>query len=109
MKKTILSLVLACFVGSVTVVAQQPGGGRPDQAKRMEQMVKDLGLTEAQTVEFKAAMESMKPMQNGSSERPSRETMEKKRTEMNAKMKKILTEEQYKKYEAMQSQGRQKK
>ena len=39
-------------------------------------------------------------------ERPSREDMQKKRTEMEAKIKGILTEDQYKKYQDMQKNRR---
>lgn len=110
MKKTIVTFVFACMVGSVAVVAQAPRGGRPDQGKRMEQMVKELGLTEQQTVEFNEVMKGMQPAQNNNSnERPSREEMDKKRTEMEVKIKKILTEEQYKKYQNMQPQKRERK
>lgn len=49
-------------------------------------------------------MEEMKPGKNESGERSSREEMEKKRTKMDAKIKKILTDEQYEKYRSMQPQ-----
>lgn len=110
MKKTIVTLAFALLVGSVTVVAQQPKGERPDQGKRMEQMIKDLDLTDKQAADFKAVMQDARPSQNGNSTgRPSREEMEKKRTETDAKIKKILTAEQYKKYQNMQPQRGSKK
>ncbi|MGL4851766.1 MAG: Spy/CpxP family protein refolding chaperone [Phocaeicola sp.] len=110
MKKAIVSFVFACFIGSVAVVAQTPRGERPDQGKRVEQMVKELDLTEKQSVELKEVMEGMRPSSNGNSgERPSREEMQKKHEEMDAKIKKILTKDQYKKYKETQSQGRQKR
>ena len=49
-------------------------------------------------------MEEMRSNRNASGERPSREEMEKKRNEADAKLKKILTDEQYKKYQSMRPQ-----
>ena len=49
-------------------------------------------------------MEEMRPNRDASGERPSREEMEKKRNEADAKLKKILTDEQYKKYQSMRPQ-----
>ncbi|EKU89444.1 Spy/CpxP family protein refolding chaperone [Bacteroides oleiciplenus] len=104
MKKQILGLAVVLFMGSAVCMAQDNRGGRPDMSKRIEQMVTELGLNETQAKDFKAAMEEMRPSRNGSGERPSREEMEKKRNEVDAKIKKILTEEQYKKYESMRQQ-----
>jgi protein CpxP len=67
----------------------------------MEQMITDLGLNEKQAKDFKAAMKEMRPAKSNSGERPSREEMQKKRTEGEAKIKSILTDEQYKKYQDM--------
>lgn len=104
MKKQILGLAVVLFMGSAVCMAQDNRGGRPDMSKRIEQMVTELGLNETQAKDFKAAMEEMRPSRNDSGERPSREEMEKKRNEVDAKIKKILTEEQYKKYESMRQQ-----
>lgn len=97
MKKQILGLAVVLFMGSAVCMAQDNRGGRPDMSKRIEQMVTDLGLNETQAKEFKAVMEEMRSNRNASGERPSREEMEKKRNEADAKLKKILTDEQYKK------------
>jgi Spy/CpxP family protein refolding chaperone len=109
MKKQILSLAVALLLGSAVCMAQDNRGERPDMSKRIEQMVTDLGLNETQAKEFKAAMEEMRPDRNNSGERPSREEMEKKRNEVDAKIKKILTDEQYKKYQSMRSERRQRR
>ena len=93
MKKQILSLALALFLGTAVGMAQENRGERPD-----------LGLNETQAKEFKAVMEEMRPNRDASGERPSREEMEKKRNEADAKLKKILTDEQYKKYQSMRPQ-----
>ena len=58
---------------------------------------------------FKAAMEEMRPAKNKSNERPTREEMQKKRQEIDAKIKSILTDEQYKKYQDMRKKDNAKK
>lgn len=104
MKKVIFSLAMFALVASGSVMAQnRPQRMNPEQ--RMEQMVKELNLNEQQAKDFKEVMESMRP-QRGQGERPSREEMEKRRTEMNTKIKGILTEEQYQKYQEMQQRNR---
>ena len=104
MKKQILGLAVVLFIGSTVCMAQDNRGGRPDMSKRIEQMVTELGLNETQAKDFKAVMEEMRPNRNSSGERPSREEMQKKRNEADAKIKKILTDEQYKKYQSMRPQ-----
>lgn len=114
MKKTILVLAIALLGGATMSMAQDRPrkGERPDPEKRMEQMIKDLGLDEKQAAEFKAVMDEMRPakaeMKQKKDEakkeemKKQREEMEAKRKEMDAKIKTILTEEQYKKYQEMQ-------
>ena len=104
MKKQILGLAVVLFMGSTVCMAQDNRGGRPDMSKRIEQMVTELGLNETQAKDFKAVMEEMRPNRNSSGERSSREEMQKKRNEADAKIKKILTDEQYKKYQSMRPQ-----
>lgn len=106
MKKIILSLTMFAFLASGSVCMAQDRPQRMDPQQRMEQMVKDLGLNEEQTKEFKALMETMRPQRGQQEERPSREEMQKRRTEMEAKIKGILTEEQFKKYQEMQKNRR---
>jgi Spy/CpxP family protein refolding chaperone len=104
MKKQIVSLAVALLLGSAVCMAQDNRGERPDPAKRIEQLVTDLGLNETQAKEFKAVMEELRPSRNNPGERPSREELTKKRNEADAKIKKILTEEQYKKYQSLRPQ-----
>ena len=66
MKKQILSLALALFLGTAVGMAQENRGERPDPSKRIEQMVTDLGLNETQAKEFKAVMEEMRPNRDAS-------------------------------------------
>lgn len=107
MKKVILSLAMFAFLASGSVCMAQDRPQRMNPQQRIEQMVKDLELNEKQAKEFKALMESMRPQRGqNAGERPSREDMQKRRTEMEAKIKGILTEEQYKKYQDMQKNRR---
>ena len=95
MRKLILSLAVALLIGSTVCMAQNHQKGKADREKRIEKMVTDLGLNEKQAKDFKAAMEEMKPAKNKSDEKPSREEMQKKKKEVDAKIKSILTDEQY--------------
>ena len=109
MRKQILSLAVALLIGSTVCMAQNRQNGKADREKRMEQIVADLGLNEKHAKDFKAAMEEMRPAKNKSNERPTREEMQKKRQEIDAKIKSILTDEQYKKYQDMRKKDNAKK
>ena len=109
MRKQILSLAVALLIGSTVCIAQNRQNGKADREKRMEQIVVDLGLNEKQAKDFKAAMEEMKPAKNKSDEKPSREEMQKKKKEVDAKIKSILTDEQYKTYQDMRKKENAKK
>ena len=93
MRKQILSLAVALLIGSTVCMAQNRQNGKADREKRMEQIVADLGLNEKQAKDFKAAMKEM----------------QKKRQEIDAKIKSILTDEQYKKYQDMRKKDNAKK
>ena len=86
MRKLILSLAVALLIGSTAV-----------------------SYTHLRAKDFKAAMEEMKPAKNKSDEKPSREEMQKKKKEVDAKIKSILTDEQYKKYLDMRKKDNAKK
>lgn len=83
-----------------------PEGGDPT-----EQLIKELSLSDTQAADFKAVMEQMRPGRPGEpgsekQARPSREEMEAQRAEAEAKIKEILTDEQYTKYQELMSQRR---
>lgn len=82
----------------------QERGDRDGREKHIERMIADLGLNEAQAKDFKAVWEEMKPGKKEKCAKPSHEEMEKKREEMDRKIKKILTDEQYKKFQEMKPQ-----
>lgn len=104
MRKRLFSLVVASLISCSFICTAQnhPKNDGKGPEQNIEQMISELGLSDKQAKKFKAALEEMKPSQNNSGERPSREEMEKKRSEMDAKIKKILTDEQYTKYQDLQ-------
>ncbi|MDR0891606.1 MAG: hypothetical protein LBN24_03235 [Mediterranea sp.] len=106
MKKQILSVAVALMIGSTVCLAQQPKNGQwqANREKRVEQMVTDLGLKDQQATDFKAALESMMPKRTTDGTRPSREEMQKQRAAGEAKIKTILTADQYKKYQDLRKQ-----
>lgn len=118
MKKTILSLLVTLFA----VVANAQGFGGPmnpeDMAKFQTERVKEActlnddqykAIYDIYLEQSKKMQEQMQSAQQGGNGMPrfDREAMKKQREEMNAKIKTILTEEQYAKYEEMQKQQRQ--
>lgn len=102
MKRQVLGLAIAMILTSGVCMAQKERRERPDRGASIETMITDLGLNETQAAQFKAVMENIKPGKPEDGERPSREEMDKKRDEMDKKIKSILTEEQYKKFQSMQ-------
>lgn len=105
MKRLFLCLAMVAVLASSQVTMAQGRPQRMNREQRMEQMVKQLNLSDEQCKEFKAVMDSVRP-RNNNGERPSREEMEKMRTEMESKIKSILTEEQYQKYQEMHKNKR---
>jgi protein CpxP len=118
MKK--LSLVVAVALGTLVAcsfaTAQEAGKDASKKGKRgysaeqrVEQLKKDLSLTDEQVPKVNAALEEQqKKMQELRSETDQTQRREKMRTvfeETNKKMKGILTEDQYKKYEEMHQRG----
>lgn len=115
--RKVLVMLLIVALGGVSAYAQQ---NQEERRQRMEEMNKriatDLKLDEKQTADFKQINdkyqkkmdEQRASMQGGQVDRDAmRETMQKMNEERNADMKKIMTDEQFKKYqEAMQNQMR---
>ncbi len=67
MKKQIFTLVAAMMLGTIACMAQDGNDkkGRPDNSQRIEQMVAELGLDEAQAAEFMDIMGSLMPQGMG--------------------------------------------
>ncbi|MBR4525522.1 MAG: hypothetical protein IKP15_08235 [Bacteroidales bacterium] len=107
------------LVGAFTANAQGFGGGQMPSAEeiakmRADQMKETVNLTADQyakvTVIFKEEMEAMQKMfegggMNGDFEQM-RKDMEKRQEEQNKKLKAILTEDQFKKWEKQQEEMR---
>ena len=107
------------LVGAFTANAQGFGGGQMPSAEeiakmRADQMKETVNLTADQyakvTVIFKEEMEAMQKMfegggMNGDFEQM-RKDMEKRQEEQNKKLKEILTEDQFKKWEKQQEEMR---
>lgn len=118
MKKVLVICIVAliasvsAFAGSDAPQRGNRGNGDKDSQKRIEKMCKDLNLNEEQTKQFqqvnKDFMEKMKAQREASDtdRQKRREAMQAMQTERNAQIKKILTDEQYKKYTEMQKNMR---
>ncbi len=105
MKKQILSLVTVLLLASSFCMAQNPPReGRGQRGGMIERMKTELSLSDEQVAQMKEFFGQMRQGQQG--ERPTREQMQKMREDMDAKLKKILTEEQYAKYEKMRKERR---
>jgi protein CpxP len=90
---------------------ERRGGGFGGRSvdERLAQLSEQLTLTEEQKPKVKAILEEQNQKMAGLREVPQEERRDKMtalREEVNKKMKEVLTEEQYKKYEAMPRGGR---
>lgn len=95
---------MVLLASSACVAQDHQRGGRGQRGDMTERMKTELGLSDEQVAQLKEVYSQMRPSQQG--ERPSREEMQKKREEADAKVKKILTEEQYAKYEKIRKERR---
>lgn len=108
MKLKNILLIIGLIIG-ITSLAQPPQGRQlnsEERAKRQtDQMVKDLGLTEAQATKVQALNDkcskkmSEYTQQAGDDRAKRREMMQLVRSEKDAGLKEILTADQYKKYQ----------
>lgn len=100
MKKKLFTLLVAAVLSGTGVCMAQshPKSTVSTVVELVEQIVSDLGLSNKQAKKFKAAMEDMHPDKE-TSEKLSREELEKKKTKADAKIKKILTDDQYQQYQ----------
>lgn len=113
MKKIVATfcMVLACTVGSAIVLAQAPpAGGPPDPQARMAALATQLALTDAQKPQFQqildeersGLMASMKQEREQNTDlQTAHQNHQKIEDAAMAKLKPILSEEQYKKYQGI--------
>ena len=114
--KKVFALVLILMAASVSAFAQdgsqQNNRQRMTPEERMNKIAKDLQLNEKQTKDFKKINEEFmdklkKQRESGEKDqKKAREAMESARKDRNDKIKKVLTEDQYKKFEEMEKKQR---
>ena len=118
MKQKIMLVLAFVLALNISAFAQQGGGQRRSVEERVkmtiERLTTELQLTKEQQVKLDTvftssfkAMQKMREDAQASGNRPDRAAFEKLNTERNEKVKSILSEEQYKKYEASQQAMRQ--
>lgn len=120
MKKQLMMMVLCLVMGAVGFAQGDGGGGRgqnrtPEERAKMtiERISPDLNPSKEQLVGldsvfvkfYKAQGKLREGLQPG--ERPSREAMEKAYADRDTDLKKVLTEEQFKKLKAREEEMRQ--
>lgn len=112
MKKSLVLLLFALLANICVCQAQdntrqrRNGGPRMDPKMRTEQMIKVLELNEQQAAQFRVVMEEqqkqmMAMFQEG--EPPSQEKMMEQAQAINVVLQMILTEDQFKKYQELNS------
>jgi hypothetical protein len=113
MNKTFLSLCALCTLtlGATFTLAQAPpAGGPPDPQARMAQLSKDLSLTDAQKAPFQRILEEERTNLGASMKQEREQNTDAQTAHQNhqkiedaamAKLKPILSDEQYKKYQGI--------
>jgi Spy/CpxP family protein refolding chaperone len=108
MKKA-LGLVLVILLSSGAVYAQKAKvDGKSGATPQTEQMIKDLKLTDKQAADLKSLNEEFATKMKNDREsakadrQKMRDNMKQMREDRNAKIKKILTDEQYQQYLKME-------
>ena len=86
-----------------TAATSQQPGGRPG---RGAEMMKELNLTADQQAKIEAILRESRPAErpSGPPTEAERQAMQTRRAELDAKIKAVLTPEQYTKYQAMRPQ-----
>lgn len=118
MKKQIMLLLAFVLALNICAFAQQGGGQRMSPEERskaqVERLTKELSLSKEQAskldtvfLESNKAMQKMREDARNNGGSFDRAAFEKYNAERDAKVKAVLTEEQYKKYEAQQAEQRQ--
>ncbi|MCF0191799.1 MAG: hypothetical protein HUJ96_11115 [Marinilabiliaceae bacterium] len=106
-----LTLLAFLFCLTISAMAQMPMGQMPSREEmnkmRLENMTQQLTLTEEQQASVKAIFEEEKMPEFTPGQQPDFSAFRKAMEETDAKIMKVLTEEQQKKYKEMQEQRRQ--
>lgn len=111
MKKSIATIcaTFACALGATAVLAQAPaGGGPPDPQVRIAALAKELALSDAQKPQFRQILEEERSSLMASMQQEREQNTEVQIAHQNhqkiedaasAKLKPVLSDEQYKKYQ----------
>ncbi|WP_293715697.1 hypothetical protein [uncultured Parabacteroides sp.] len=111
--KKVIGLFLVILISSTTVFAQSGNrqGKKGDPSKRSEKMIEELKLNDKQAAEFRKVEADFKDQMTKEREavkedrQKMREKMTAMRTEKDAQIKSILTDEQYKLYQEKQKKA----
>jgi Spy/CpxP family protein refolding chaperone len=113
MNKTFVSLCALCTLtlgASVTLAQAPPAGGPPDPQARMAQLSKDLSLTDAQKPQFQMILDEERTRLGASMKQEREQNTDVQIAHQNhqkiedaamAKLKPLLSDEQYKKYQGI--------
>jgi Spy/CpxP family protein refolding chaperone len=112
MNKTFASLCALCTLtlGTVALAQAPPAGGPPDPQARMAQLAQELSLTDAQKPQFQSILEEERTSLGASMKQEREQNTDVQTAHQNhqkiedaamAKLKPILSEEQYKKYQGI--------
>jgi hypothetical protein len=104
-------MLIAGIVGSAVVLAQAPpGGGPPDPQARVAALAKELALTDAQKPQFQQILDEERANLMASMKQEREQNTEVQTAHQNhqkiedaamAKLKPVLSEDQYKKYQGI--------
>jgi hypothetical protein len=113
MKKTVatICMLMVCTMGSAIVLAQAPPtGGPPDPQARMAALAKELALTDAQKPQFQQILDEERTNLMASMKQEREQNTDVQSAHQNhqkiedtamAKLKPILSDEQYRKYQGI--------
>lgn len=112
MKKLLATILALCAfsLGSVTLAQAPPAGGAPDPQVRMAQLAKDLSLTDAQKPQFEQILDEERANLGASMKQEREQKTELATAHQNhqkiedaamAKLKPVLSDAQYKKYQGI--------
>jgi protein CpxP len=85
---------------------ERPGGGPGQRGDMLKKMAEELGLSDAQKSKLQEVFKSQREAMKDLSPEERREKMKESREAMNAKVKEILTAEQYAKWEKIRDERR---
>jgi hypothetical protein len=105
MKKPIATICALCLGATVALAQAPPGGAAPDPQARMTQLAKDLALTDAQQPKFEQILDLGASMKQEREQNIDVQTAHQNHQKIEdaamAKLKPVLNDEQFKKYQGI--------